>query len=303
MKKNNKRNLGIVNVTWYEEEAYFKCFPNATVEDYLKSTDEYNLKDVIKLNEKHYNARIEGFRRVVIDDAYFASLELNDIKDSSEARTSFVNSVDDEYAETLWANSVFGSDVELWAVPISVMSDGMLHHKNYDLSSNDIDKIKSLLKKHFNIEDRSVYVNEKLYRADYLCEITDEIEKQFLHELLGEESIEIASKILDDKYSKCSKSNLCIRYLVIGFEKETNCKISRDEVYAIHNECYEKYSIESITQELLEILETSVLSFLKNKACISIMPLPVLLSDVAEATIMIENSLISELKESGLQVN
>ena len=74
-----KRNLSL-DVTYYTEEAYMKCFPEATLEDYCRSI--FSIDHSILQAEKMNNCNISNVRLVVIDEEYFEWIEENMLENS-----------------------------------------------------------------------------------------------------------------------------------------------------------------------------------------------------------------------------
>lgn len=286
-----KRNLSL-DVTYYTEEAYMKCFPDATLEDYCRSI--ISIDHSILQAEKMNNCNISNVRLVVIDEEYFEWIEENMLENSSENRILYINSREDTDVQRLWKKHGFDKNIHMDLLFVYFLKEDSCDNNNYPLSTKSISEIKRLLAKHYNVASEEIFMANKLIRVDHFVnEVQEEFEDTFF---TGRNKPGKNFKV-KNHYFKQDKSNLCVRVLPFATTTENNCILTRKEAFEYFKQFEkEEESIEDIANDLKNVIKKEF-NPLNKHDLIDIIPFLIDFDDTVEAYDIFIESIESQLNE------
>ena len=229
MNKNEK----LISICRYSFDAWMECFPDSDEEEWIARTVPLNtyefLYNFLEVNKGYdfFNLEdFENFKIVTIDDEYFKWLNDNNLKNTSENRNKYANSIDEENALRLLEKNELNYIYTSIAMPVCIYSPSIIK-KNLSLKLTD--KIIKDLNNYLNevFEDCDIFLPGYIVRPDELFDNVD-----VLYELADNYFISKKWEHKDWNIQKLSgRTNLVplmIPFLLRG--KVNSAIISKDEL-------------------------------------------------------------------------
>ena len=266
-----------LNVTVYDEDAYYRTFPRKTEDDYEEYLEmHWNpfgfIQDIEKTNPQ---LKIENLRRVLIDDIFFDYLKEEKLENSEENRMAFINSVDDETCLNLWKGSGFDFEVLNLVIPVSLFTSNIFHPSDpiVDMRGINIKELKGKIAKELKIKPSQIFVVNSLYRLDLLQYNEEVFEESFLEYYL---TGKVPQKPTFD--SPTEKGNLVFRGLPLAIKIDEPCFLTRKDARDYKKNANDFVnSLDNLPESIFNGLENELKNKLNNNYEKCLVP-PVLIS-------------------------
>jgi hypothetical protein len=213
--------MNAMNFAMYNDDSYFKCFPNESEEEFVKAMFGLDLEQKIEVSAKATKEIIKEVRMIIIDDEYFEWLANTMKTNTEENRSAYMQLISDEDAQRLWKKNKKDFSITTYLLPIAMYSPNVIPSSNFKFPEKVQKELQQTLSNAFKIPMKHIMLHPEMHRLDYLLNDFIEYFEDIATSHFTDEEVEI--KPLKTCLFKQDKANMALRFIPIAVKEYQDC--------------------------------------------------------------------------------